>query len=193
MLCDECNENQAQITYTTIQDNQVKEVHLCHECMHKHFSQELQIPFFQDPSMGGFMEQIFSLFASQGGQETVEISCPYCSHTLNEFQKTSLLGCQHCYESFKEELEKIIPRLQGSSQHVGYVPENFEDRKKQARSQEDRIQETLEPQSLEKIEELKNRLKEAIDQERYEEAALLRDQIKELEEGGKHGGANPID
>lgn len=191
MLCNECNENQAQITYTTIENNQVKEVHICHECMQKLLGQDLQIPLFQDPNMGNFMDQIFSLFFPKGGEEEGDISCPYCGHSLREFQKTSLLGCQHCYESFKEELEKIIPRLQGSSHHVGHVPEDFEERLAQAMDQGKDIGQGAQAS---RIQELKEALRLAIEEERYEEAALLRDEIKEIEgEGLEDEGSNTAD
>lgn len=185
MLCNECNENEAQITYTSIEDNEVKEVHICQECMQKLLFEELQLPFFQDPSMANFLQQFFSMFATGGPETTSNISCPYCGHTLKEFKETSFLGCEHCYESFEEELSRIIPRLQGSTEHKGYIPKNFHERKKQDQQLQEDIDSIASSNHLEEIEKIKEELSLAVKEERYEEAAIYRDKIKKLEESDR--------
>lgn len=182
MLCNECNKNEAQITYTMIENNEVKEVHICHECMQKFLTNEFQLPFFQDPNMGKFFQQFFSMFVPEGGEKVSDVACPYCGHSLREFQKTSFLGCEHCYESFKEELSKLIPRLQGATDHKGYIPENFQERQKEMEEQEEKIKNVTSEEPIDEIEELKAKLNLAVEEERYEDAASYRDQIKKLEE-----------
>ena len=34
---------------------------------------------------------------------------------------TGMLGCQDCYNTFDDELDSIIKKLQGSNRHVGRI------------------------------------------------------------------------
>ncbi len=48
--------------------------------------------------------------------------CPSCGTTLDDFSRTGLLGCAHCYETFREELMPTVRYLQGKTVHVGKTP-----------------------------------------------------------------------
>lgn len=86
-------------------------------------------------------------------------ACPSCRTTLSQLHHSSLLGCPDCYRYFREPLLATIQRLQGATAHRGRRPK--------AREKESRRK------------ELQRQLEEAIAQERYEDAARLRDQLRE--------------
>jgi len=85
-----------------------------------------------------------------------ELICPNCQTSISDFRHDHQFGCPACYDLFKEELD--------GAQHIGKQPGV--------------CQESL-PRA-EKLSELTERLNAALKEERYEEAARLRDQIKEL-------------
>ena len=95
---------------------------------------------------------------------TQNLSCPDCGLTFAQFQKGGLFGCPACYEAFEPRLDGIFKRIHGAAQYD--VAEEADD---------------------ESAERLRNRLKEAVDVEDYEEAARLRDRLLTLNEKGKSG------
>lgn len=48
--------------------------------------------------------------------------CPACGTTIEEFRRTGLLGCAHCYTVFREELVPVIMQVQGKIRHEGKTP-----------------------------------------------------------------------
>ena len=73
---------------------------------------------------------------------------------------------------FRDNLEPILRRLHGGSEHTGKVPARLAD----------------EIKTTNEIERLKAELASAVENEQYEKAAELRDRIRELENSGKSGG-----
>ena len=95
--------------------------------------------------------------------------CPKCGITYGEFRARGRLGCPHDYDAFQAELTPLLERIHhGRTQHVGKSPSSTD-----GRSESDRL-----------LIELRRALAEAVQGERYEEAARLRDRIRRVEEGG---------
>ncbi len=92
-------------------------------------------------------------------------SCPVCGLTQKDFEKRGRLGCPECYRAFEDVLPSILKRMHRGSLHVGKVPRDS--------SKEEVLKNRL--QYLEK------ELQDAIRNERFEDAAELRDQIRDLE------------
>src|ERR671923_220645 len=90
------------------------------------------------------------------------------SHTIARSQRvpTARLGCAYCYAAFEPSLRELLRRVHGNSKHQGkrYQPP-------QARTEE----------GATVLAELRARLRRAVEQEQFEEAARLRDQIKVME------------
>ena len=80
------------------------------------------------------------------------------------------MGCACCYETFAAELGEVMQRMQHGITHRGKQP--------RAAVKRIRHQEQVRIKNSNRLEMLTNRLKEAVAEERYEEAARLRDQIK---------------
>ena len=90
-----------------------------------------------------------------------------------EFKDTGLLGCPKDYDLFLNQLNGVIERAQnGATHHTGKAVETTTVRPKK----DDAVR--LRQQELNK---LKKELARAIEDESYERAAQLRDQIKTLE------------
>jgi protein arginine kinase activator len=75
------------------------------------------------------------------------------------------LGCADCYTAFREKLAPLIEKVHGASQHVGKIPS------------EKRGALSLRSELL----RYRSQLRKAIEVENYEEAARLRDLIREVE------------
>ena len=99
--------------------------------------------------------------------------CKKCGTTYSQFKKTGKLGCGECYDSFKEELASKVQEIQGHTEHIGKIP----------------VREEKKVISNKKVNELKKALQEAIIEEEYEKAAVIRDEIK-FYESMKGSGVN---
>ncbi|MFM9147504.1 MAG: UvrB/UvrC motif-containing protein [Verrucomicrobiota bacterium] len=95
--------------------------------------------------------------------------CPACGFRWSDFERVRRLGCPSCYEAHSRETVVTIARAQPGLVHTGRRPA---------------ADETADPRG--KIASAKQRLREALAEEDYETAAVLRDLIAELENGGKN-------
>lgn len=94
------------------------------------------------------------------------MACPHCGMNWNDFKHAGVMGCPHDYEMFAAKMIPLLKRAQeGAVDHVGKVPP-----RKKTRDTERQVI-TL---------RLQRELKRAVDAENYEEAAMLRDQLKQI-------------
>jgi len=94
-------------------------------------------------------------------------ACPVCGLSWSNFKQSGLMGCAHDYELYESKLLPLLKRAQeGSTQHAGKIPHS------QKTEDTDRQVATL---------RLRRELQKAIDAENYEQAASLRDQLRNLE------------
>ena len=161
MVCNVCGANEATIHLTEILNDQMVEVHLCENC-----AQEKGTEFKTHFNVNDLLSGLSDLAKEITGEERVLSKCPNCGLTYEEFGRTGRLGCAECYEAFSKHLLPLIKRVQHAVQHVGKRPSRLAP---PARAQQD-------------LRELQNRLSKVVQQEDFEEAARLRDQIKHLEE-----------
>src|SRR5699024_8709926 len=110
---------EAVVSYSTIDGNEMTEMHICQQCLQQLLSEELVHPLFQEPDLNSLFQQILNLFESGDVEAVEDKACPKCGTTLRDFKKTSLLGCSECYETFYNELLETLPRIQGSTTHRG--------------------------------------------------------------------------
>ena len=101
----------------------------------------------------------------QGNSPAQLKSCPDCGMTISDYKKATLLGCPKCYETFSNELEGVIKRVQNNKiEHLGRCPSQ--------------LGESTERELL--IRNLLRELNDAVQSEAYERAAVIRDQLKSL-------------
>lgn len=165
MLCQNCHKKKATVRYAEVVDGTVSDQHLCQECL------DLR----QNASDSGFEFASPEPYRSQRDAERASLSdtvadlesCKVCNTRLRTVLEEAKVGCPNCYESFSKELEGMIEGMHVGVIHRGKTP-NHDDVRAQTR-QELRAKRAL--------------LKTALRTESYEDAAALRDQIKNLELG----------
>ena len=161
MLCQKCNKKQATTHVRQTVNGKFYEYDLCDECA---------------ASMG--YKSIFhtiginDLFSNLLGETLLPYQnsvksrvCPRCGLSFDEFARTGQAGCAECYSTFRDELMPSLQRIHGRVQHVGKTAS------------------TASPEAKKRstTAKLKKELNEAVKEQDFEKAALLRDQIAELE------------
>ena len=163
MQCNVCGANQATVHLTEIVDEQMTELHLCESCA-KNKSMEMEQQFGLADLLAGLSD--LGAKNSLETKESGKLKCVNCGLTYDDFKKIGRLGCSECYDAFRKYLTPLLKRIHGSYKHYGKMP-----MAQQAKP--------VNPQF--ELEELKLKLQKAIQNEEFEEAASLRDRIKELE------------
>ena len=159
MLCQRCKKHTATVHLTEIVKSEKREKHLCEKC-----AAEEGVTMKQHVPLN---ELLTSFLVSQAGaQEWSELSCPECGMSFVEFRSRGLLGCPHDYDAFGDALANVIQRAQDNhTQHTGKSPGQLME---------------IDPVEQKRL-QLQRELREAVDKEDYEQAALLRDRLAELE------------
>jgi protein arginine kinase activator len=164
MLCQDCKKNEASIHFTQVVGNKKITLNLCRECADRRgFHSPLEnAPFPLKEFISGMIEE-----PQKKKELQPELVCPQCQMGFADFSKSGRIGCGKCYETFRPQLRDLLRKIHGASEHKGKTP--------QTRTEE------LIP--LREERRLRNELKLAIEDENFESAAKIRDQIKELLEG----------
>ena len=160
MVCDVCGKKQATVHLTEIVDDSMSELHLCEECARKK-SQQMENQFGLADLLAGLAE--FGKPMEQ--KEIVNLKCVNCGITYDNFIKMGRLGCGDCYTSFRKYLAPLLKKIHGTIQHVGKSPYKLG---KPIKTSSD-------------TQELRDKLQKAIEREEFEEAARIRDQIKNMQ------------
>ncbi len=166
MLCDVCGKNPATVHLTEIIDEQMNELHLCEDCA-RHKSAAMEQQFGLSDLLAGMAD--FEKPSANKEEENVTVKCPACGLTYADFKKIGRLGCGECYDTFRKYLAPLLKRIHGSNQHIGKTPSKPRSPAKISKKK-----------TGTNLPELKERLQRAIQQEAFEEAARLRDQIKKI-------------
>lgn len=166
MLCQECGKRPATLHFTKIVNGDKTEFHFCEPCARE--KGEL-IPgtangFSIHNLLSGLLE-LDPAAKAAASQKAVQPRCDVCGMTYSQFSKVGRFGCEQCYKHFQERLEPLLKRVHGNTTHVGKVPKRA-GKKVSLRRQ---------------IEQLKRDLAAKVEQEEFEAAARLRDEIRELE------------
>jgi len=164
MVCQDCKKQQATVHLTQIVNNEKMVISLCKDCAAKRgFHSPLDnVPFPLAEILSGIIQQQFP----QKTEPIVDIKCPHCGLTFEEFTHQGRFGCGECYRAFRPQLETIMRRIHGSSLHKGKLPASG----------------TNQPIPVKEEERLEAELKKAIDGEDFERAADLRDKLKNFRE-----------
>lgn len=177
MLCSNCGKNEANVRYTRIINGEKTEFALCEECAKKVGLDD--IDFSMPINFSNFLSDFFDddallpSFAKIGVEK-----CPKCGLTYNEFVNNGKFGCGECYNAFSDRLDAILKNLHGSYKHTGRAPKNIV---KEIDIQKQETQTKKVDEKQEKIDKLNKDLQKAIKEERYEDAAKIRDEIKKIQ------------
>ncbi len=180
MLCQRCNKNEANVKYTEIVNGEKKEMMLCEECSHKlgldniNFNMPIDFSSF----LGGILEdddynspEFMPLF-----QNIKELKCDNCNMTYDEFINQGKFGCEKCYDVFSSKIDSIIKRLHGSNKYLGRKALGSTLKNEEIKESKSESREKIDTKGN-KLDKLQKDLKKAIAEERYEDAAKIRDEI----------------
>jgi protein arginine kinase activator len=163
MRCDHCKEREAVINLTQVEHDTKVTLHLCEQCAQEK-GIETGTVVLKSP-LGTFLSAMGKGTTLPVPAETVR--CPTCGATLRDFRDSGRLGCADCYVAFTDHLRDLLRRLHGSSQHLGerYRVPGAEG----------------EPTPTSRLLDLREQLRRAVEDENFELAAELRDQIRVME------------
>lgn len=183
MKCDNCGKNDANVKYLRNINGVKKEMNLCEECSQKLGINDINfdLPIDFSSFLEGFFEDfensdIISLMESKNS-----VQCKGCNSTFEDIINTGKFGCPECYETFETEIDNLMNKLHGSNRHKGRLGKLGKAKvEKEEKTSDISNQESKKVEENERLEDLKKQLKELIKEEKYEEAAKIRDEIKRI-------------
>ncbi len=156
MKCQRCPKQATLHITEVLGDERFEDVHLCEDCAKKY----LYEPQLKKQAKAGVAPVIETNDDAPSGTR-----CPSCGITFLEFRNHGRFGCAHDYDAFKTDLLPLMDSVHGDTRHAGKIPR--------------RAPRTATAQA--ELSQLRQRLQTLVDEEKYEEAARIRDRIKELE------------
>ncbi|WP_047981988.1 UvrB/UvrC motif-containing protein [Ornithinibacillus contaminans] len=170
MECQECHQRPATLHYTQVINGHKTEIQLCEVCAKE--KGYLTYPE-EGYSLHNLLTGLFNFDSNQmtnqhGTQAKTEkeLRCAKCGLTFSEFKRIGKFGCGECYHTFSSSLNPIFRRVHsGNTEHLGKIP------KRKGGSLHLKKQ----------LGSYKADLLELIANEEFEQAAIVRDKIKELE------------
>jgi protein arginine kinase activator len=166
MKCQHC-EKPATFHITELTGPELLELHLCEDHARQYLTPAESEPVDIPAALSETLTK--QLKIGQTAEELARLDqrvCPICGITFYEFRNLGRLGCPHDYVCFEAELEPLIVNIHGATRHVGKHPK---------RNAGDSDWQT-------NLIRLRRELHEAIEEERYERASQLRDEIRQIEE-----------
>lgn len=189
MMCQNCNENEANVKYTQIINGVKKQMNLCNKC-----AKELgidNISFDMKMNFSNFLGDFFDDINQDFIPSLIKpqnLICDKCKSSYDDFIKNGKFGCDKCYETFENKIDSILKNIHGANHHVGRNVKQIENKDSiekievnENNKQKEKDEVGKVNKNKQKLEELKLKLKQEIIEERYEDAAKTRDEIKKLE------------
>jgi protein arginine kinase activator len=161
MKCEICGLKDAVIHIRQIQKDLVHELHICEECAQEKGlirEEESELPIAN--LLSGLLEG-----KDMTGAGEVKEACPRCGMRASEFRKQGKLGCAECFSAFQKDVKAIVSQMAARPHHSGRLPRSFAEQSGAAV-----VNDTL-----------REELREAVEREDYEEAARLRDKLREMD------------
>lgn len=169
--CDRCGEEATIHEFCGSSAQVDAEVHLCESC-----AESLGIDAHSGLSVSEALKQIVITKATSG-EKAAGVKCPTCGLRWSQFREKSLLGCADCFTAFERRLALLLSRIhEGADRHIG----------KAGRA-------PIEGPAS-RLAELRRELRGVLDEEQYERAAEIRDEIARIDptnRGRANGGDGP--
>jgi protein arginine kinase activator len=136
----------------------MQKVDLCEECASN--------KGVNDPATFSLADLLLGLGAAQEVEQSggSDLRCPKCGFTQGDFKKAGRLGCADCYATFADGLEGLLKTMHKGTKHAGKVPHSLQQTRDMA----------------ERFKVLQKKLSKAVEDENFEQAATLRDEIRQL-------------
>jgi protein arginine kinase activator len=157
MKCQRCPKQATLHITEVLGEDRFEEVHLCEECAKKYLYEPQQKK----------AAKASELLTEEGEPDAIGgKQCEACGIKFVEFRNHGRLGCPHDYDAFKDDLLPLLESVHGDTKHAGKAPRRLPKAK---------------AGQLE-LAQLRRKLQQLVTEEKYEEAARVRDKIKELED-----------
>ncbi len=161
MDCDICGKH-AKVHLTQLVGGQIKKIALCDDC-----AKEKGV---QDPTGFALAEMLLGKTPGKVVPAAPAVAgsgrrCPSCGFTLEDLRRIRRFGCADCYTTFRDDVNQMLRGMHKGFKHCGKVPAGLMELH----------------QRTQRLEELRGKLDQAITSENYEEAAGLRDEIRQIE------------
>jgi protein arginine kinase activator len=156
----------ATVHLTDILDGKKRVQHLCQTCAEKQNlleGEDLNLPAILQALIGDHIGQLTD--------DLAKLTCPACGIRYMEFRNSGRLGCPHDYDAFRVGLEPLLERIHRAVRHVGKAPRH-------GAGSVGRFAE---------LAALRQQLRAAVEAEAYEEAARIRDLLREKEATDESG------
>lgn len=165
MLCENCGKREATTHIKHVENGEARQLDLCSECASN---------LGYDEIFGGFGFNLSELFTNFFGDNTARLSdkavrCEKCGASFNEIVNSGKVGCAECYRTFYNKLLPSVRQIHGKATHLGKTPTN--------------LQKIEKPSKEETVKRLTKELQSAVEEQNFEQAAVLRDRINQLKEG----------
>lgn len=159
MKCEICHQNEASVHFKQVFEGAVKEMFVCELCA--------KTNGFDPKSPMSLTDFLFGIGLEQENlpAEGDTRICPKCGMRQSDFRKKSRLGCSACYEAFFDEIMPLLMAMHRGVRHVGKVPAI-------ARVSQE-------------ISSLQLALDDAVTEQRFEDAAMIRDRLASLKNGAQ--------
>ncbi|HHY05716.1 MAG TPA: hypothetical protein GX532_01895 [Clostridia bacterium] len=169
MQCERCQKKPANVHITQYINGQKTEKHLCEQCAKE---EQVSVKFPKIPLYS--LNDLLGVFFNEpliSKKEVQEDTCPNCQVSYRQIAELGRMGCSECYGHFSSYLEPALRKMHGATIHRGKIPQRLGTSLRIDRE----------------LSNLKHKLRQAVEKEEYEKAAVLRDQIKELERKNAEG------
>lgn len=171
MQCSECKKRPATLHLTQYINGSKKEIHVCELCAQKKgYMQQQEDPYSLHELLSGlfnFGPSQIELQSSDFFDQVQTVECSKCHSTFDDFKRIGKFGCAECYDSFQDKIDSIFRKVHsGNTRHHGKIPKR-------------------KGQGLHKQREIahyREKLQQLIASEQFEQAAIIRDKIKNLEQ-----------
>ena len=171
-----CNKRKTHHITDLKDGNIIQSVDLCEDCAAQYIgeiaentpSESIVVNTSADinnPLAKGIFDFFQKIIETVEKQKTIDKthSCPGCNLSAEEIYTTGKFGCPKCYESFN--VENLLMKIHGSSQHVGKVPKRWK-LEKERRERENILN------NFNKL--VENKMSDLLSNEQYETAAKVK-------------------
>ena len=165
MKCEICRENEATVHFKQVVNGSVQEMFICKSCAENGgLAVQGAIPFTD------FLFGVGETLPKK--TRHAQQKFPACGMRSSDFHETSRLGCATCYDAFRDELMPMIQDMQSGPKHTGKVP--------------------VREKAHSELAAIEDALQKAIEEQNFEEAARLRDLVRDLRQtcGGESNDAS---
>lgn len=160
-ICEVCKKQIATIHITDIHNNVKKELHMCEGC-----AEAKGVSVKQSLSVPQIMASLGKGAAKTKVKRERNLTCDQCGMTWREFRTRGRLGCAHDYTAFATHLKPMLGEIHGGAEKHRGKSLRVDPAARDVRRE---------------IAECQRQLREAVEREAYEEAAVLRDRLARLQ------------